>query len=56
MLDNNDFKQLRALVRSKLDEYELRLYSALQDSEEEKDLKFRKGSLEKVLAKLVAKV
>jgi hypothetical protein len=54
MLDNIDITHLHVLVRAKLDEIELRLYSALEGSEEENDLKVRQGSLEKVLGKLSA--
>lgn len=54
MLDNVDITHLRALVRAKLDEIELRLYGTLDGSEEELDLKTRQGSLEKVLGKLNA--
>jgi hypothetical protein len=54
MLDNIDITHLHTLVRYKLDEIELRLYSTLEDSEEENDLKVRQGSLEKVLGKLSA--
>ena len=54
MLDNTDITHLHTLVRSKLDEIELRLYGSVEGTEEEKDLRVRQGALEKVLAKLNA--
>lgn len=54
MLDNTDITSLKTLVRAKLEEIELRIYRATEDSEDEKDLRVRQGSLEKVLGKLNA--